>query len=513
VSDSGLSGTIASKDAELPATLSRTSVAAIGLGIFVAAFVILWPTTVSLMERWNDTDGKTYTHGYLIVLISAWLMWRDRDRVQAAAASPFTPALLAVAATSCVWLLSLRSGIQTGHQVLLPVLIWLAVAGALGWRAAVATTFAVGYLYFAIPIWGAVNSVLQSLTTLVVGAMLHLTGVVATIDGNFIHLPVGTFEIAAGCSGIHFFIVALAISALYGEIHRDSLKVRAQLLVLATIIAAATNWIRVYVIVVAGYLTDMQHYLVRVEHYRFGWAVFAISMTIFILIARRLPTNDSSVAAQGVRTVDLRHSTIWLAVVASVGLMAVGPIWNLLTRSLEAALPSQDKFFPMVSTAGSNGPVTPIRFNWAPQFLGADASVHARYVTDGHDVEIYTAIYIAQHQGKELVAYDNSILGTERADVLKESNAGTWRELEVRSAVGPELIRYQYRIGAMRTSDDLRAQISYGLQSFVEAPLSRLIALRTDCAPDCAAARQRLNDLAEGLRDGEVSASNQGGRR
>src|SRR5690606_30850662 len=102
-----------------------------------------------------------------------------------------------------------RSGIQTGHQVLLPVLIWLAVAGTLGWRAAFVTTFAVGYLYFAIPVWGVVNSLLQSLTTQVVGWLLHLTGVVATIEGNFIHLPVGTFEIAAGCSGIHFFIVAL----------------------------------------------------------------------------------------------------------------------------------------------------------------------------------------------------------------------------------------------------------------------------------------------------------------
>lgn len=513
MSDSGVSDALAGRDAELPATLSgRPAPAATGLAVFVAAFAILWPTTASLMERWNDTDGKTYTHGYLIVLISAWLMWRDRHRLQAAASRPFLPALLAVVATSCVWLLSLRSGIQTGHQVLLPVLIWLAVAGALGWRAAFVTTFAIGYLYFAIPVWGVVNSLLQSLTTQVVGWLLHLTGVVATIEGNFIHLPVGTFEIAAGCSGIHFFIVALAIAALYGEIHRDSLKVRIQLLVLAAILAAATNWIRVYIIVVAGYLTDMQHYLVRVEHYRFGWAVFAVTMTIFILIARRLPANEPAVV-QDVRGIELRRSRTWLAAVAALGLMAAGPVWNHLTGSLQAALPSQDQLLPAVASAHSTGPLAPMRFNWAPQFHGADAAVHGRYVTDGHDVEIYTAVYTSQRQGKELVAYDNSILGAERADVLSESNAGDWHELQVRSAVGHELLRFQYQIGAMRTSDDLRAQIAYGLQSFTGTPLSRLIALRTDCVPDCEAARQRLNSLAGALRDGDARVTNEGGRQ
>ncbi len=40
---------------------------------------------------------------------------------------------------------------------------------------------------------------------------------------------------------------------------------------------------------VAGYLTDMQHYLVRVDHYYFGWALFAVAMAVFFLLARGKP--------------------------------------------------------------------------------------------------------------------------------------------------------------------------------------------------------------------------------
>jgi len=53
---------------------------------------------------------------------------------------------------------------------------------------------------------------------------------------NYVHIPSGTFEIAGGCSGLHFFIVALAISALYGELQRDSIKIRVALICLAALL-------------------------------------------------------------------------------------------------------------------------------------------------------------------------------------------------------------------------------------------------------------------------------------
>ena len=51
------------------------------------------------------------------------------------------------------------------------------------------------------------------------------------------HVPAGSLEIAGGCSGLHFFIVGVAIAALYGELNRDSLRTRVQLVALAALLA------------------------------------------------------------------------------------------------------------------------------------------------------------------------------------------------------------------------------------------------------------------------------------
>ena len=47
------------------------------------------------------------------------------------------------------------------------------------------------------------------------------------------------------------------------------------------VLSLLANWVRVYVIIEAGYLTNMQHYLVRVSHYWFGWGVFALALVGF----------------------------------------------------------------------------------------------------------------------------------------------------------------------------------------------------------------------------------------
>src|SRR3989337_4307773 len=47
--------------------------------LVVLGFVLFWPTTVSLIEQWEDTVRRTYTHGYLILALTLWLLWRNRS--------------------------------------------------------------------------------------------------------------------------------------------------------------------------------------------------------------------------------------------------------------------------------------------------------------------------------------------------------------------------------------------------------------------------------------------------
>jgi len=51
--------------------------------VLVATVAAFWPTVASLVVHWEDTVSLSYTHGYAIVAVCAWLLWRARGRIAA----------------------------------------------------------------------------------------------------------------------------------------------------------------------------------------------------------------------------------------------------------------------------------------------------------------------------------------------------------------------------------------------------------------------------------------------
>ena len=175
------------------------------------------------------------------------------------------------------------------------MIFWLAATAAFGWAVGRLLLFPAAYLYFAMPIW--YPAPLQDLTVLAMHGLLRITGPPALFTGDVIHIPNGTFRIEEGCSGVHFMIVGLAVAALYGEKQRDPWRIRAWQLALMAALAVLANWVRVYTVIEAGYLTDMQSYLVRVSHYGFGWAVFAATLVVFFWLVTRFGPDTVPAAA------------------------------------------------------------------------------------------------------------------------------------------------------------------------------------------------------------------------
>ena len=52
-------------------------------------FLAFWPSTLALAVRWEDIVHRTYTHGYLVLAISAWMLWRDRASLAREPSRPF----------------------------------------------------------------------------------------------------------------------------------------------------------------------------------------------------------------------------------------------------------------------------------------------------------------------------------------------------------------------------------------------------------------------------------------
>jgi exosortase A len=460
------------------------------IGLVLLAFAAFWQTTASLMESWEDTVGRTYTHGYLVVALALWMIWRERHRLAAVPARPFLPAFGVAVAGAVGWLIAFRAGFEILHQAALPALVATAVLTAFGWRVLRVLAFPLAWLYLAIPVWDALLPVLNTISVFAVRFLLRVADVPAYFVNNTFEIPGGTFAIADGCSGVHFFVVSLTVSLLYGEINRDTPRTRAKLVAFALLLAMATNWLRIFVIVVVGYVSEMQHPLITGEHYTFGWYMFAGMMLMYFLIVRRWPAQ-ARVAPPAPATDGARLPRRgYLAAAVGLGLAPLA-LYADGNRADDAALGRT-----MVAPAAGPEPIEPT--GWRPSFPGADREIHGIYAGGSPQVEIHIAGFAEQRQGKELMGHETSLLGDLKPTRGAGAAAAPWKELAALDAQGVRwLLWYSYRMDGRWYPSPLRLQVEYGIRSLTGAPAAAVVALRARCEPThCESARNALAEIA-----------------
>jgi hypothetical protein len=258
------------------------------------------------------------------------------------------------------------------------------------------------------------------------------------------------------------------------------------------LLAMATNWLRIFIIVLAGHLTDMQHRLVVDEHYSFGWYMFAGMMLLYFLVVRRWPAAETTPPNAAAPAGD---AVPWHgAIVAALGLALV-PAWLLIdtNRASEARLATamrDDAAFERTAAAFDD---------WQPVFPGASRELHGVFRGAGVPVEIYAAGFLAQQQGAELVNSGNSLLGTGlRGQAGGERPPAPWTQVQASGSGGRWILWYAYRLDDSWYRSPLRMQLDYGIRSLWGAPAAAVIELRAQCgAADCNAARESLKQIAE----------------
>lgn len=469
------------------------------LGALALTALLYWQTSMEIADFWADTARRRYTHGWTVLAVTVWLVWRDRLALRAIPLQPPLGGWFVVALGSLAWLVGSNAGLLVPTMLVLPTLVLAAVWAVGGLRLALRVAFPVLYLYFALPIWDAIDLPLQWLTTVVSLWVVGLLGIPATTDGFVIHIPEGWFEIASSCNGLHFFIVALAIGAVHGQIDRAGWRTRLLLLALAGGLALFTNWLRVVIVIVAGHLTDMQHFLVKVDHYYFGWVLFAIALVVYVFVAPHR-ARDAGRSPDAKNAAPAERSDASLpALVLTVAALAAGPAWWLVSGGSRPVTVSP----PVVE--GWQGPVE-ASSDWHPVFAQADEEWRVEYRNEASEVvELYLAAYGRQRQGKELRGHGNSVTGTD--DVL-QVGTHAWpsrgaaipvTEWQAVSVAGHKRLVWSFVAieGQPGRMSGLRDQLTYGVRALGDPPSAAVIALATECRPDCDQARALLESLPD----------------
>ncbi len=483
-------------------TRSAHRVLVVSLALIAALVLLYWQTFAWLVAEWSSSTTRL-SHGFLLASVTLFLLVRSALRVEPAALAPAWPALLPLAAACSLWLLGHVANVAVVETLALPFMGFFALHGALGFAAARRFAFAVFFIFFALPVWEYAEPVFQGLTVVVVTVLLEPLGVPALIDGNVVHIGSGSLQIASGCSGVTFIIVALALTTLYGHLFIDSRRSRLLLVVAGFGMALLANWIRVSGVIAIAHATRMQSSIVE-DHHAFGWAIFALGLLPLFLFARRLEDAPAERATHpaGAAESGGPPRISWAALGAVLAVLAAAPLWSArldaaaVDRSIHLALPA--------GLAGWRGPA-PAVVAWQPRYHGASSGTTVSYADGSGRLYVYSGVYLSQSQGRELIYLHNSVAGDfqaprdarDRASVAGiEVNTQTAHE-----GARPWRIWYWYEIAGDRETDETRSKLRQALAALGGPAVAGVFALAAPCDTDCAAADRRLAGFLETAAD------------
>src|SRR5678815_5502160 len=255
--------------------------------IFSALFWLLaWygNTVHSMVAIWDRSE--TFAHGFAIVPISAWLIWRRRRAVAALEPRPGFFALPLLALTGFGWLLGQLAGAGVVQQYALVIMIPLLVWAILGNEVVRALFFPLSFLLLAVPFGEFLLPAMIEHTADFTVFALKLSGIPVYREGAFLTIPSGNWSVVEACSGLRYIIASLTAGLFYAYLTYRSLARRVLFVVASVVVPIVANWLRAYMIVMIGHLSGMK-YAIGIDHLIYGWLFFGFVMMLLFWIGSR----------------------------------------------------------------------------------------------------------------------------------------------------------------------------------------------------------------------------------
>lgn len=373
---------------------------------------LFWPTTASIVAIWMRSE--TFTHGFVIVPICLWLVWRQRETIAAVPATPWWPGLAIVFAAGALWFVTSVADVLGVKQFALVFMLQAAIVTVLGTRIARAAFFPLAFLLFAVPFGEIFVPTLIEWTANFTVAALRLSGVPVYREANLFIIPSGAWSVVEACSGIRYIIASVMIGTIYAALAYRSTRRRVMFMAASILVPIVANWLRAYMIVMLGHLSNNK-LAVGVDHIIYGWVFFGLVMLLLFWIGS-FWQEDAAPALQApprrARPPALAAPPRVLFAAAVAAIVAAG-VWLPLEAKIDRLDPLPKPGIPALAAA--NGWVdTPITFtDWKPRYRGYAAELQQTLTKDGHEVGLYIAYYRQQSKGNELITSGNQLVTPE----------------------------------------------------------------------------------------------------
>ena len=271
--------------------------------VTIAAVVLLgaafWWTAQWMMIRW-DQPNSYYSHGWLVLPVSAFLVFLRRRELAACPIRPswwglllLVPAIM-VHVPATAWQVGFLSGFS------LVAIIAGLVLCLFGTRVFRIVLFPIAFLLFMVPIPEVLIETLSFRLKLLAAKLsaggLSRLGLAAVREGSYIQIPGGTIVVDDVCSGLKYLIALTAFGALYAYISPVKKWGKLLLFSLAIPISFVANVGRVTLMVLVGYGWGVGATEKLYIHDFFGFFLFVLAFLLLfgtesILLGGRSPNR------------------------------------------------------------------------------------------------------------------------------------------------------------------------------------------------------------------------------
>ena len=493
--------------------------------IFLLPFAVLvifvyLPTSSSFFHIWTSSENPNYSHGLLLLGISVFFIFREiKTGNEALVTMPFIPATAGLAIISLVWLIAFIGNIQIIQLVCMLFIFILLFFSLLGLYQARRFLPALVLNIFSIPVWDILNPTLRKISTVGVSKLLGLVNILHVTEGYKITIRPGSFLVDIGCSGLGQLIAAMAIGYIYGFMQPFTWRVRALLIFFAAVTAIITNIIRIFIVVVSGYMTDMKSYFVTVDHVKLGWFVFAVGISCYFYAVNRvfgagMPAETSATETDRAdlpRSYMVSRRRLYLALALTTVAIASGPLLSLFYTESNQHIAVAKRELPSGMGAWHRVEPDPGRFLLAPKYNGMDSHIRADYENPGQEtVEIHEINYVRQSQGKEAIndlnrSYQEhqwQVLRHEIVNVSPNAPGFNAEETLIEADDGRVLLVWKwYALQGFWTADTYKARLKNIWGILTGKPEISVIITAKEAGSNYQAEHNLMQDFALSLRD------------
>ncbi len=466
-----------------PGALHRALPGLVLLGLMVALY---FPSVSSLVSQWQAHYGQ----GYLIALISAGLLWRERFRLEEVAIKPAPLGAVGLLAIGVLLKLAQLLSVEIAENYLLFLTVIAGVLTLYGWAFLKAVAFPLTFLFLALPLHSPPVTWLQDVTAGISVFLLQAMGVPVVWEGYLLHIPAGDFEVAETCAGWRFLQATFPLALLYAYFTYNSFRRRALFMIAALAVAVLANGFRAAGVIGLGQFLGIEAEIVQ-DHYSWGWFVYFFAMLLLFSLGRRWAEPETAGRETHRKGSDgkIGYGTTVIAAVA----LAVAPL---------VPFPATDGAADVDMSIGtpyeelSGSPVA----NWRPAFIGVSEDTQLRLTVDGSIVDVYAGAFLVGG-GSDYTSSSQQMFSPPWQRVAEHSVGPEWplRELIIERRGLRRIVWYAYCAQGRCVGSRLEAKVLEAKALLEGTPGVGIVALSTLAGLQADAARANLRKVWNSL--------------